>query len=284
MTSPHALRDAATHVEQAVGVARGGRPWNRGLWLTARPSYRCRPLSSRLRIEEITVRGVTRRIARADGRKRPLLILPGLYARLEESLFADLADRAVADGFPVILLEDRLAAPTLTRTRGEIAPLHVQGEEAAAVAAALGVKPDVLALSAGVAVALAAPPHAFASIVGWSSAVDLGAVRDRLASTRVLRWYFTRVHRRAFADAGLSVPSPSRVFDELNPSPPQAGATCALLIHAADDPVAPPAALDAFAARDPRSVVKVLARGGHLGFGVLAGHGIYTLPFEHLAS
>jgi hypothetical protein len=272
---------AARRVEARVG---GRQPWwaphRRGLFLTARTDYAERALSTAFRIEVMHALGTPRRVAVARGRGRPLMILPGLYASLNEGLFADIAELAARRGRTVALVEDRLAAGTLRLTGGEIPSFSRIGAEAAALAKQLGAQPDALALSAGAGAALAAPPGTFAHIATWSGAVDIWAAAEILARHPLPGWYFRRLHRRAFSGAGLSVPPIATV-----PARLAAGAPCGVpsvplvLIHAEDDPVVPAASVRAFPVQDEQCVT-ILPAGAHLGFGTLAGLDVYLEPFE----
>ena len=249
-------------------------PWTRGMWATARPDYGSRPLPEQARIEVVEAAGASRRVARFAGVGRPLLIVPGLYATLDEGLFADLALLATRTGRPVVLLEDRLAGPTLALNGAEVPGLARQGAELAAVAAPLGEPPDVLALSAGVAIALFAPAEALHRLVGWSSVVDTGETARRVTGHLVLRPYYARVHARAFRSACL--PPLEDLWERLTSDPVPPPALPALLVHAPDDPVAPAAAVEALV---EHCEVCLLPGGGHLGFGSVAGNAVYLLPF-----
>ena len=254
-------------------------PLNRGLALTARTDYHERPLSAAFHVETIAALGTPRRVAMARGSGRPLMILPGLYASLNEGLFADIAELAARRGRSVVLVEDRLAAGTLKLTGGEIPSFARIGAEAAALAKQLGAQPDALALSAGAPAALAAPPGTFARIATWSGALDIWAAAETLARHPMPRWYYAYVHRREFVRAGLPVPPILTV-----PARLAAGAPCGvppgplLVIHAEDDPVVPAASVRAFPVEDEQCVT-ILPAGGHLGFGTLAGDDVYLVPF-----
>lgn len=224
--------------------------------------------------------GATRRVALAQGTGRPILVLPGIYASLGETLFVEIAE-GVRDATrrPVLLLEDRFAPRTLAASGGAMTSVERLGLEAAAVAAALAPHPDVLALSLGASVAFAAR-DAWHRVLAWSAAPDLEAVARRLERSFVARFYYAHAHRRAYRMAGL-VPPPMSVFYEhlvsrgarSEPSVPT------LLVHATDDPIAPLAPV-ASLARPPDVRVCVLPVGGHLGFGAIAGASVYWLPFE----
>jgi hypothetical protein len=225
----------------------------------------------------VDVDGAARRLAHAPGRGRPILVLPGLYAGLDEGLFVDLAARAAALGRPVALLEDRLAGPTLRLNGGEIPGVRRQGLEIAAVARLLGEPPDTLALSAGVAGAFAAGP-ALARVVGWSGVVDPDATATALARDPVLDLYYRRVHRRAFERARLPAPSAGAARERLSADgPPPWPCVPFLLAHAVCDPVAPASALAPLRPLS-RGRVVVLPVGGHLGFGASLGDAIYLEP------
>jgi hypothetical protein len=275
---------AARRVEARFAVQpRRWSPLNRGIFLTARTDYSERPLSAAFRIEVMHALGTPRRVALAQGSGRPLVILPGLYASLNEGLFAALAELAAQRGRPVALVEDRLAAGTLRLNGGEIPSFARIGAEAAALANQLGPQPDALALSAGAPAALAAPPGTFARIATWSGALDIWAAAETLARHTLPRWYYAHVHRREFLRAGLPVPPIVTV-----PARLAAGAPCGVppdplvVVHAEDDPVVPAASVRAFPVEDGQCVT-ILPVGGHLGFGTLAGDDVYLAPFEEEA-
>jgi pimeloyl-ACP methyl ester carboxylesterase len=253
---------------------------DRGIVLTGRTDYRERPLSGVFRVDVINALGTPRRVAVAAGSGRPLMILPGLYASLNEGLFAVIAELAAQRGRSVVLVEDRLAAGTLALNHGEIPSLSRIGAEIAALARQLGVQPDALALSAGAAAALAAAPGTFARIATWSGVVDIWAVAENLARHPMPRWHYAAVHKRAFVGANLPVPPIATV-----PARLAAGAPCGvppgplLVIHAEDDPVVPAASIRALPVEDEQCVT-ILPAGAHLGFGTLVGPDIYLAPFE----
>jgi len=259
-------------------------PWwavrRRGLLLTARTDYAERPLSAAFRVEVIDALGTARRVALARGSGPALMILPGLYASLNEGLFADIAELAARRARAVALVEDRLAAETLKLNGAEIPSLARIGAETAALAGELGAEPDALALSAGAGAALAAPPGTFGRIAVWSGALDLWATAEHLARHPLPRRHYAQVHRRAFAAARLAVPPLATV-----PARLAAGAPCGVppdplvVIHAEDDPVVPAASVRAFSVEDEQRVV-ILPAGAHLGFGTLAGLDIYLDPFD----
>jgi hypothetical protein len=255
-------------------------PLDRGLLLTARTDYRERPLSAAFTLEVVEAAGSPRRVATARGTGRPLMILPGLYASLNEGLFALIAELAARSGRPVVLVEDRLARGTLALTGGDIPSLARLGQEAAAIARRCGTMPDLLALSGGAAAGLAAPPGTFARIAVWSGALDLWATAENLGRHALPRWHYSQVHKRAFAGARLAVPPLQSV-----PARLAAGAPCGLppdpllIVHAEDDPVVPVATVRDLPLDDGQ-VVTVLSSGAHLGFGTLTEPGIYLLPFE----
>ena len=272
---------AARRVAARVG---GRRPWwapqRRGLWLTARTDYAGRPLSSAFRIEVVHALGTPRRVAFAAGTGRPLLIFPGLYASLDEGLFAGIAELAARRGRTVALVEDRLAAGTLRLAGAEIPSFARIGAELAALARRIGPQPDALALSAGAQAALSAPPGTFERIAVWSGALDLWAVAEHLARHPLPRRHYAGVHRRAFSGAGLPVPPIATV-----PARLAAGAPCGVapgplvIVHAEDDPVVPAASVRAFPVEDAQYTA-ILPAGAHLGFGTLAGPDVYLEPFE----
>lgn len=245
-------------------------PWwvlvNRGLWATARVSYAPEALAAPFVEREVIVCGARRRLAWAAGAGRPLLILPGLYASFNEGLFARVARLAAHSGRPVALLEDRLASGTLRANGGEVASLERQADEVAAFAEGLSEPPDLIAMSAGWAIAARVR---CARRVGWSPAANPDAVRGAVRSNPVLNAYYLRVHRRAFASAGLVAPTLEATWAALGsvPAPVQAPTLC---FHARCDPVVPVASA-------PEGAV-LLGAGGHLGFGAVAGEDVYLLP------
>jgi hypothetical protein len=275
---------AARAAQRAQARLAGRRPWwalhQRGLLLTAHTDYRERALSAAFRVEVIQALGTPRRVAVARGSGRALMILPGLYASLDEGLFADIAELAARRGRTVALVEDRLASETLRLNGSEIPSLARIGAEVAALAEGFGPEPDALALSAGAGAALAAPPGTFRRIAIWSGALDVWAAAEYLARHPLPRRHYTRVHRRAFRAAGLAVPSLATVAAGLS-----AGAPCGVppgplvVLHAEDDPVVPAASVRAFGVEDGQCVV-ILPAGAHLGFGTLAGLDIYLDPFD----
>ena len=290
---------AAARVRRRLGAARQWRsPFDRGLLLTARTDYRVRALPAAFGVRVVEADGTPRRVAVAEGGGRPLLILPGLYAALTEGLFARLAElaagaaaaapapgpsapptRRVQPRRTVWLVEDRLAAGTLALTGGEVPSLTRLGAEVAALAHALPEQPDALALSAGAAAALAAPPGTFARIAAWSGALDLWATAENLAHHPVPRFHYAQVHRRAFRAAGLVPPPLASV-----PARLMAGAPCGLppdpllLVHAEDDPVVPASVARAAPLGEAQRAL-LLPAGAHLGFGTLAGDAVYLEPF-----
>ena len=258
-------------------------PLDRGLLLTTRTDYRERPLSSAFTVQVMRAEGASRRVAVARGAGAPLVILPGMYASLNEGLFAVVAELAArGGGRTVVLVEDRMAAGTLALNGAEVPSLQRIGLEVAALARALGegVPPDALALSFGAASALAAPPGTFARIATWSGALDIWAVAENLAKHPMPRFHYSQVHKRAFHGAGL-VPPPIATI----PARLAAGAPCGappdplLVLHAVDDPVVPESVVTGYALEDDQKAV-LLPAGAHLGFGTLAGDDVYLVPFQ----
>ncbi len=274
-----AQRAAERVRRRLAGLPHWWSPMDRGLLLTARTDYRDRTLSSAFAVRVVVADGTRRRVAMAPGAGRPLLILPGMYAALTEGLFATIAELAAARGRRVWLVEDRLASGTLALSGGEIPSLARLGAEVAALARALPEHPDVLALSAGAATALAAPPGTFARIATWSGALDLWATAENLARHPMPRFHYSQVHRRAFRGAHLAPPPIATV-----PARLAAGAPCGfppdplLVVHAEDDPVVPSAVVSGAPLEDGQQAL-VLPAGAHLGFGTLAGDDIYLEPF-----
>ncbi len=261
----------------------GRRPWwaprLRGLWLTARTDYAERPLPAAFRVEVLHALGTPRRVAVARGSGRPLMIFPGLYASLNEGLFADIAELAARRGRTVALVEDRLAAGTLRLNGAEIPSFARIGAELADLARQSGPAPDARALSAGAPAARAAPPGTFGRMAVWSGAVDLWAVAEHLAAHPLPRRHYARVHRRAFGGAGFPLPPIATV-----PARLAAGAPCGvppgplLIVHAEDDPVVPAVSVRAYPVEDEQAKA-ILPAGAHLGFGTLAGLDVYLEPF-----
>ena len=271
---------ASDRVARRLPATRQWLPHRRAFWVTLRTSYAPRPLAPGFRTIEIEVKkGRRRRVAYADGRGPTLLILPGLYATLDEGLFSEVAELAHRAGRRAALLEDRLAGPTLARNRCEVPDLRQMGDEVGAVASALGEQPDGLAFSAGVAAALAAPCGTFRRLVGWSGVVDPQSVARRVLGHPLLRWYYERVHRRAFAAGGRPAPPLSRTLLAFDAGLPVLRTTEGiLLLHADDDPVAPAEAIRSLLPC-PGLTVGLLPLGGHLGFGSLMGTETYLEPF-----
>ncbi len=270
----------STWADHAAGAlqARFGRirpwPWNRGLWVTARERYGRRPLPPQATVDVVDLAGRPRRVAHHAGTGRPLVILPGACARLDEGLFSRLFTLAGATGRPVWMLEDRLAAPTLALTHGETPSMATMGRELAAFLQRLDEPPDILALSAGAAVARSSGLAGAARLVAWSPVLDPGAVLGRLRRRPLLWRYYRHVHRRAFRQAGLPAPDPAETWRQLAAPTDDAAPTCpTLLVRAVDDPVVPP-----LLAPSPTATVARLPLGGHLGFGVVAGTGVYLGP------
>ncbi len=255
-------------------------PMDHGILLPARTDSRERPLSAAFRVEVMQALGTQRRVAVAAGTGRPLMIFPGLYASLNEGLFALIAELAAQRGQAVALVEDRLAAPTLRLTSGDVPSFARIGAEIAALAKQIGPRPDALALSAGASAVLAAPPGTFARIATWSGAVDIWAVAENLARHPMPRWHYSQVHRKAFHGAALPVPPIATI-----PARLAAGAPCGvppgplLVLHAEDDPVVPVASVRAYPIEDEQHLA-VLPAGAHLGFGTLAGPDVYLAPFD----
>jgi hypothetical protein len=255
-------------------------PMDRGILLTARTDYRERPLSPAFTVQVMDAGGAPRRVAVAEGDGRPLIILPGLYASLHEGLFADIAELATRRGRRVVLVEDRLAAGTLALTGGDVPSMGRIGAEIAVIAHGLPARPDVLALSAGAAAALAAPPGTFERIAIWSGALDLWVTAETIARHPMPRWHYAQVHKRAFRGANLPAPPMATI-----PARLAADAPCGLppdpmlVLHAEDDPVVPASVLAGLALEDGQRAT-VLRAGAHLGFGILAGTDVYLVPFE----
>ena len=251
-------------------------PWTRGLWATARADYGERSLPEEAGVELLEAAGSRRRLLRFPGTGRPLVIVPGLHASLDEGLFTDLARRAASDR-PVWLVEDRLAGPTLALNDGDLPSLGQLVRELEALLDRLEGVPDVLALSAGATVALALSPGRIHRLVGWSAVLDPAATAAAVRRSLLLRSYFGRVHRRAFYRAERAPPPQDEVWKRLlsEPAPPVDG-TPTLLVHGAGDPVAP---VEPVLASADNRTVRILPGGGHLGQGAVGGDGLFLLPF-----
>jgi len=260
-------------------LERTAAPWRRGLWVTARVSYRPRPLSSRFEVGAVEVEGARRRLARAAGSGPPLLILPGLHATLDEGLFSQLADAAADTGREVLLLEDRCAGPTLALNGGEAVGLQRQGTELAALLESLDVRPDVLALSAGAAVALSTPRRRLGRIAAWSATLDPATTAARVQASPILRGYYRRVMRRAWTASRRPAPEPADFWSLLMADPLPEPEGPLLLVHTVDDPVAPVESVRAVRGRVGVEVL-VLRCGGHLGFSAVDGVGAYLSPWS----
>ncbi len=293
--------EAAERVRQRIELnTRGWEPHKKGLLATIQTSYRPSPLPPGFEVLQLEAAGVRRRAAISRAPGRPVLLLPGLYASLDEGLFirtALLIHRKLKR--PVILLEDRFAKETL-RLNGECIPtLRELGEEAAFVASqALRLvgqevqaswgdeddggdvgSPDVLAFSAGAASALAAPGASFARAVLWSAAINPRDVLLAVKARPLVNAYFRLLHERTFKMAGIRpVPSRRRLVERLcsdQPLPPEK--LPLLAVHAKDDPVAPSQSLRILGNQDHQATC-ILFAGGHLGFAAVAGDEIYLVP------
>lgn len=249
-------------------------PWRRGLWVTARESYRPARLPEGFAIAEIDVPRGRRRIATREGRGRPLLILPGLCGALDEDLTCRLASAASRAGRPVVVLEDQLASSTLRISHGYVGSFLEQGQQVRLLARRFTSLPDVLALSMGSMVALTAPAGTLHRLAAWSAVVDESTVQ-RVRSSRILSWHYARECERSFRRAGLPPPNLDDLFRVLFRAGPAPAPPCpALFIHAADDPIAPARAVER---RMPGTLI--VNWGGHLGFGAVAGASVYLSPF-----
>jgi len=272
---PRAERAGDRVVAAFEAAVRVPGPWSRGLWATARADYGVRRIPEGAAIQVLEAAGRRRRVLQLGGAGRPLVVLPGLHASLDEGLFADLAQRAALER-PVWLLEDRLAGPTLALNDGDLPSLRQLVCELEALLDALGTVPDVLALSAGATVALALAPGRIHRLVGWSAVLEPAATVAAVRGSLALRTYYGRVHRRVFRQAGQEPPPQEEVWTRLlsERAPPVDG-TPTLLVHGAADPVAP---LGPVRAAAPGRTVRVLSGGGHLGQGAVAGDDLYLLP------
>lgn len=265
---------AAARLQAELGTD-GLAPWRHGLWVTAREGYAEVPLPEGFRVACPVLGGEPRRLARADGPGRPLVVLPGLYSDLHEELFVRIATEAHRAGRPVLLLEDRLARSTVALAgppRHELASL---GEAVAELLADVGPDADVLALSAGLIAAWSGPAATarWHRLVGFSGLRDPASTATHLQHALLVRRHFAACHRRA----GLDALWPFAAFCDWLAAqprlPPPAGSW--LLVHAIDDPVVPIDTLDDL----PRDRVVRLPAGGHLAFGVLGGPSVFLAPF-----
>jgi len=249
-------------------------PWCHGLWVSARERFDTVPLPAdfSLRVERLD--GVWRRLALHPGEGRAVVVVPGLYARLTERLFADVAARMATLGRPVVLLEDRLARDTVSDAgRPEREP-EALGAQLGALCEKLGDPPDVLALSAGLVSAWTLPPGRARRVVGYSGIRVPAVSVEELRRHRWVYRHFAAAHREARLETKLPF---DRLLDQLSALPLLAPPDDDwLLVHAEDDPVAPITTLDSL---DPARVLR-LPDGGHLGFGVTCGLDIYVAPFR----
>ena len=265
-------KDALARVRTVwSGPHRG--PWCHGLWVSARERYDTVSLPSDFSVSEESLDGVRRRLAMHSGQGRAIVVVPGLYARLTERLFVNVAARMVTLGRPVVLLEDRLARDTVAAAGPPEREPHALGAQLGALCAKLGDPPDVLALSAGLLSAWTLPSGRARRIVGYSGIRAPAASADQMRRRRWVYRHFAATHR----DSGLEQRLPfERLLDQLSTLPPLAPPDDHwLLVHAEDDPVAPITTLESL---DPARVLR-LPDGGHLGFGVTCGVDIYVAPF-----
>lgn len=299
---------AATAAERIDGLIRSRAPWWTrqpcgGLIATIKSDYEPRPLPEPFEVMTLRARGCNRRLAIARGAGRPIVLLPGLYATLDEGLFIDLAHLIFERlGRSVILLEDRFAAPTVQINEYRLPTLRELGKEAAYVAGsasslvrstnvdtcagpdradddAAESAPDALAFSAGAASVLSAEGGCFRRAVLWSAALDPKAVISFVRNSRISNAYFSLLHRRSFRRAGArKIPDRGEMVETLasdRPHPPLD--LPVLAIHAEDDPVAPVGPVLALRRRLNLTTC-LTSTGGHLGFGAVAGREIYLEP------
>lgn len=263
--------EAAALLARRVGPRRHA-PWRRGLWLSWREHYEPVGLPPWMRIEETVLAGELRRVARAPGSGRPLLILPGAYGGLHERLFVQIAVRAAASGRPVLLLEDRLAAGTVRCSGAPVPSLSRLGRAVTELVARQGGVVDVLALSMGLLPAWAAGPVG-GRIVGFSGVPEPAAVVAALRDSPLAFRRFARRHARSGLAPALGFEAVLHWLSGLPRLEPPDGDW--LLVHADDDPVSPVACLDHL----PAERVCRLPAGGHLAFARLAGLDLYLAPF-----
>ncbi len=259
----------------------------RGALVTARTCYRSRTIPTHFRMRVVPTSVGSRRLLSTPGKGRPLLILPGLYARINEGLFLDLAEQArKALGRPISLLEDRFAPGTLRLNPPRIPTIRELGREVGDIARGPirgqdDARPDLLALSAGAAWGLAAPEGTFAKAAVWSSALQPQAVLSWIRRNPPLEWYFKRLHQRSFREGGVSPIGMKQFSEAISRDCPSFEPKHPLLaVHANDDPIAPAHSLKFGSSRT--LFVCLVGTGGHLGFGELAGNGVYLLPFKSL--
>ena len=275
--SPAAWEESALERLRTAWAGPHKGPWCRGLWVTARERFDTVPLPADFSVTAERLDGVWRRLALHPGEGRALVVVPGLYARLTERLFANVAARMATLGRPVVLLEDRLARDTVAAAgRPEREP-EALGAQLGALCEKLGDPPDVLALSAGLVSAWSLPTGRARRIVGYSGIRAPAASAEEVRRRRWAYRHFAKAHREAGLEAKLPF---DRLLDYLSNMPPLASPDDDwLLVHAEDDPVAPITALEGL---DPTRVLQ-LPDGGHLGFGVTCGVDIYVAPFAGAA-
>ena len=276
--SPAAWEESALERLRTAWAGPHKGPWCRGLWVTARERFDTVPLPADFSVTAERLDGVWRRLALHPGEGRALVVVPGLYARLTERLFVNVAARMATLGRPVVLLEDRLARDTVAAAgRPEREP-EALGAQLGALCEKLGDPPDVLALSAGLVSAWSLPTGRARRIVGYSGIRAPAASAEEVRRRRWAYRHFAKAHREAGLEAKLPF---DRLLDYLSNMPPLASPDDDwLLVHAEDDPVAPITALEGL---DPTRVLR-LPDGGHLGFGVTCGVDIYVAPFAGAAN
>lgn len=255
------------------------RGWS-GLWSTARARYDAVPLPPRFSVQLVETPTAVRRLAVCPGDAPGIVIVPGLFASLDERLFVDIAACAQRRGRAVILVEDRLAALTLALNGPSLPTAPQLADELAFILRRQANPCDVLALSAGALPALHAQAPA-RRIVAWSPAFAPRAVMEHASKSAFIRRHFQKSAERAFAATRSAPPSWLQLVTALMRQGCSAlTSTPMFLVHVADDPVAPVAEVHRLAGtlHDAQSAC-VVSRGGHLGFGALLGVDAYLRPF-----
>ena len=275
--SPSNWEEGALQRVRAVWSRPHKWPWSRGLWVSARERFNTVPLPAEFSVVVERLDGVLRRWAHRAGEGRAVVVVPGLYASLNERLFVDVAARLVTLGRPVVLLEDRFARETVLASGPPRLEPEAQGAQLSALCGELGDSPDVLALSAGLLSAWTLPRCRARRIVGYSGIRAPAACAQQLHRRRLVYRHFAKVHREAGLEATLPF---DRLLEQLSAlSPLRPPEEDWVLVHAEDDPVAPVGTLDGL---DLARVLR-LPDGGHLGFGVTCGLDIYVAPFHRCA-
>lgn len=254
-----------------------------GLWATSATRYDEVELPAGFVTEVVDADGARRRVARSTPSpgEPVLVIVPGLFASLSEKLFVDVARLAQRAGRNVIVIEDRFAAPTLALNGGAWPSAARLGAELASIVRTLSAPPDVLAFSSGALSALFVPAPVRRMVI-WSAAFRPAAVLAHASRSFFVRRYFDSIRRRAFRSASRSPLSWRDIVEMLGDGEDDGRAHTRaplLLVHAEDDPVAPVSEVLWIGNRLAEGqAVCITKRGGHLGFGALAGDDVYLAP------